>query len=57
MVTGRAVVEIVSSDDTGLGLVIVSGLVENVQLVPWGKPAEHANETLLVNAWLPAGPT
>ena len=54
MVAGRAVVEIVSCDDTGLILVMVSGLVEKAQLVPWGNPADHDSETLLVKAWLAA---
>ena len=48
VVTGRAVVVIVSVDETGL-VFGVTGLVENVHAAPVGSPAEHPMETLFGN--------
>jgi hypothetical protein len=43
--TGRAVVVMVNVDATALVLVMVRGLVDNVQAAPAGTPAEQDRET------------
>src|SRR5581483_198684 len=54
LVTGRAVVEMVSVDDTGLVLG-VTGFVENVHAAPVGTPAEQESEMLFGNPCALAG--